>query len=105
MISFIFVFLIFYLFAGGRSKEGFTEPSSWTYDPLQHADHYGLTEKQCSIAFPKLFKPIIESVERLERAIEQKDTVGDVHWGECRAMLYDNRVSSHYLHSAFSELG
>lgn len=64
----------------------------WEYNVSRDAGNLGLSEQQCVIAFPKLFKPIEQSMARLEKPITHADTVGDIHWGELRAMIYDNEV-------------
>ena len=38
--------------------------ASWTFDPLKDAENYGLSDAQCSSAFPKLYTPIHEMVAR-----------------------------------------
>lgn len=41
-----------------------TASASWTFDPMNDADNYGLSEVQCSSAFPKLYTSIHEMVAR-----------------------------------------
>ena len=36
----------------------------WTFDPLKHSENYGLSDLQCSSAFPKLYTSIDEMVAR-----------------------------------------
>jgi len=64
----------------------------WTYDSTRDANNYALTAEQCDSAFPDLYKPIHEIFTNLGRDIELNDTIGSIHWGEGRAMLYDNQV-------------
>jgi hypothetical protein len=52
---------------------------SWQFNTTRDEKNYGLSDRQCDIG-------------SRQRPISHADTVGDVHWGECRAMLYNNEV-------------
>ena len=41
-----------------------TDSASWTFDPTRDAENYGLSDAQCSSAFPKLYTSIHEMVAR-----------------------------------------
>lgn len=71
-------------------------PNGWTFNHKQDARNYGLSEEQCNIAFPELFKEV-------DRAVQyRKDTWGpitpdenDVEWrgdGIVKAMIHDNQL-------------
>ena len=69
---------------------------SWKYHPERDAANYGLSDEQCDAAFPRLFDPINQVIKQIGRPIELSDTMGDIHWGEARAMIYDNEVRHKY---------
>lgn len=67
----------------------------WEFDYKRHGRKYGLSEDQCSTAFPELYKEV-------DRAVEFRRRVGnitlsdlDVGWrgdGIVRAMIHDNQL-------------
>ena len=46
------------------ASEDRTGSASWTFDPLKDGENYGLSDGQCSSAFPKLYTSINEMVAR-----------------------------------------
>lgn len=41
-----------------------TDTASWTFDPIRDGENYGLSDAECSSAFPKLYTSIHEMVAR-----------------------------------------
>jgi hypothetical protein len=64
----------------------------WAFDAARDRENYALTAQQCDVAFPDLYRPITKFFEDLGRDVAYNDTVGNVHWGEGRMMVYDQKV-------------
>lgn len=68
-------------------------PSSWQFDPDLHANVHTLSNEQCDIAFPKLYRGLHEAVQRRKgKKVEVKDI--EIAEGRCmlRVMIYDGEV-------------
>lgn len=70
--------------------------SGWQFDYKRDGKNYGLTEEQCNVAFPELFKEIDRAVEhRKEKWGEITLDEVEVGWrgdGIVRAMIHDNQL-------------
>lgn len=72
------------------------EGKFWTFNYERDSRNYGLSEAQCSSAFPFLYKEVDRAVNHRSRnkiRIEEVDTAwrGD---GIVRAMIWENQVST-----------
>lgn len=70
----------------------FQPKKPWIYNVTRDSNNYGLSDEECDLAFPDLFHSIHKTMEYIGRPITLQDTMGDAHWGETRAMIYDNQV-------------
>ncbi|KXT11753.1 hypothetical protein AC579_1650 [Pseudocercospora musae] len=70
--------------------------SGWQFDYKRDGKNYGLSEEQCNVAFPELYKEIDRAVEhRKERWGEITPDEVEVEWrgdGIVRAMIHDNQL-------------
>ncbi|KAI5357056.1 Putative glycosyl transferase CAP10 domain-containing protein [Septoria linicola] len=67
----------------------------WVFDHKKHGRNYGLTEEQCSFAFPDLYREIDRAVEYRKKVgkITQDET--KVQWrgdGIVKAQIHDNQL-------------
>lgn len=79
-----------------KPHEPSTDPS-WTFDFKKHGRNYGLTEEQCNIAFPDLYKEIDRAVKYRKEKMGSGITIDevDVSWAPdsmIRAMIHDNQL-------------
>lgn len=68
--------------------------ASWTYDPVKHAEDYGLSLDQCDAAFPGLFTEIEQQIKAKKGApITEKD-MSRAEWpeGTIKAMIWEGQV-------------
>jgi len=98
LCSSILVCLAFVVLLGTSPKAHITKSSvlqsirPWAYVPARDRDNYALTAQQCDTAFPDLYNPITKFFGDLGRNVALQDTMGSMHWGEGRMMIYDQKV-------------
>lgn len=83
--------------AAGSQSTLVSETKDWTYDPLKHAENFGLTRQQCDIAFPDLWYEIDRSVSVWKNDIKRSITTNDtaLDWrdeGAFRALIHRNQL-------------
>ena len=100
----IFVLFIFYLKSGTIESEAGAEShfgnpfrfGAWDFDVVRDGDDYGLSDSQCSAAFPKLYSDVDEMVSRRRQnhiAKADFDAVeGDHVKRSIRAMIHNGEL-------------